>query len=124
MITVSVGPRHIVSSFSFPASPVLMFHIFFSLFCFIASLDFLEFPYLDELLFFVTFDLLVSEAELKRLHRRFKKLDADGSGTLTIDEFMSIPELAGTLIQLASFLLVSHLFLSKPSARARRPNFR
>eukprot|EP01126_Amoeba_proteus_P015497 TRINITY_DN169_c0_g1_i6.p1 TRINITY_DN169_c0_g1~~TRINITY_DN169_c0_g1_i6.p1 ORF type:complete len:102 (-),score=26.89 TRINITY_DN169_c0_g1_i6:455-760(-) len=35
-----------------------------------------------------------SERELKRLHRRFKKLDTDGSGTLTIDEFMSIPELA------------------------------
>jgi len=35
-----------------------------------------------------------SETELKRLHRRFKKLDTDGSGTLTIDEFMSIPELA------------------------------
>jgi serine/threonine-protein phosphatase 2B regulatory subunit len=35
-----------------------------------------------------------SEKELKRLHRRFKKLDKDSSGTLTIDEFMSIPELA------------------------------
>lgn len=39
---------------------------------------------------------LVTEKELKRLHRRFKKLDKDGSGTLTIDEFTSIPELAGT----------------------------
>jgi Ca2+-binding EF-hand superfamily protein len=36
----------------------------------------------------------VTEKELKRLHRRFKKLDKDGSGTLTIDEFTSIPELA------------------------------
>jgi len=35
-----------------------------------------------------------TEKELKRLHRRFKKLDKDGSGTLTIDEFVSIPELA------------------------------
>lgn len=35
-----------------------------------------------------------TEKELKRLHRRFKKLDKDGSGTLTIDEFTSIPELA------------------------------
>jgi len=35
-----------------------------------------------------------TDAELKRLHRRFKKIDADGSGTLTIDEFMGIPELA------------------------------
>jgi len=35
-----------------------------------------------------------SEKELKRLHRRFTKLDKDGSGTLTMDEFMEIPELA------------------------------
>jgi hypothetical protein len=44
---------------------------------------------------FVLILRLVSEKELKRLHRRFKKLDKDSSGTLTIDEFMSIPELAG-----------------------------
>eukprot|EP00013_Stygamoeba_regulata_P026776 CAMPEP_0177651506 /NCGR_PEP_ID=MMETSP0447-20121125/12591_1 /TAXON_ID=0 /ORGANISM="Stygamoeba regulata, Strain BSH-02190019" /LENGTH=160 /DNA_ID=CAMNT_0019154605 /DNA_START=294 /DNA_END=776 /DNA_ORIENTATION=+ len=36
-----------------------------------------------------------TEDELKRLHRRFKKLDKDGSGTLTTDEFLSVPELAG-----------------------------
>jgi serine/threonine-protein phosphatase 2B regulatory subunit len=42
--------------------------------------------------------IAVTEKELKRLHRRFKKLDKDGSGTLTIDEFTSIPELAGTLL--------------------------
>jgi len=35
-----------------------------------------------------------SEQELLRLHRRFKKLDTDGSGTLTTDEFLNIPELA------------------------------
>ncbi|KAL6052024.1 Calcineurin subunit B type 2 [Balamuthia mandrillaris] len=35
-----------------------------------------------------------SEEELKKLHRRFVKLDKDGSGTLTADEFLSIPELA------------------------------
>jgi len=35
-----------------------------------------------------------TESELKRLHRRFKRLDTDGSGTLTIDEFVSVPELA------------------------------
>jgi len=35
-----------------------------------------------------------SEVELKRLYRRFKKLDKDGSGTLTTDEFLSIPQLA------------------------------
>ena len=31
--------------------------------------------------------------ELKRLARRFKKLDLDGSGALSVDEFMSLPEL-------------------------------
>jgi len=35
-----------------------------------------------------------TEDELKKLHRRFKKIDTDKSGTLTIDEFLSIPELA------------------------------
>jgi len=35
-----------------------------------------------------------SEEELKRLWRRFKKLDTDNSGTLTTDEFLSVPELA------------------------------
>jgi len=35
-----------------------------------------------------------SETELKRLWRRFKKLDKDNSGTLTADEFLSVPELA------------------------------
>lgn len=28
------------------------------------------------------------------MYRRFKKLDKDGSGTLTTDEFLSIPEFA------------------------------
>lgn len=31
---------------------------------------------------------------MKRLWRRFKKLDKDNSGTLTADEFLSVPELA------------------------------
>merc|ERR1711991_643319 len=35
-----------------------------------------------------------SQEELKKLYRRFRKLDADGSGTLTTDEFLNIPELA------------------------------
>lgn len=46
----------------------------------------------------------VTEKELKRLHRRFKKLDKDGSGTLTIDEFTSIPELAGTQGEFQTFV--------------------
>lgn len=61
---------------------------------------------------------LVSERELKRLHRRFKKLDTDGSGTLTIDEFMRIPELAG-LFPILPFLNCH----SESPARASYPNF-
>jgi serine/threonine-protein phosphatase 2B regulatory subunit len=34
-----------------------------------------------------------SEAELTRLHKRFKHLDTDNSGTLSPAEFMAIPEL-------------------------------
>ncbi|KAH3759111.1 protein phosphatase 2B [Pelomyxa schiedti] len=34
-----------------------------------------------------------TEQELRRLYRRFKKLDTDGSGTLTTDEFLAIPDL-------------------------------
>ncbi|PRP81980.1 protein phosphatase 2B [Planoprotostelium fungivorum] len=35
-----------------------------------------------------------SEKELRRLHRRFKKLDANNSGSLSTEEFLNIPELA------------------------------
>jgi hypothetical protein len=35
----------------------------------------------------------VEPDEIKRLGKRFRKLDLDGSGALSIDEFMSIPEL-------------------------------
>jgi len=35
-----------------------------------------------------------SDNELRKLHRRFRLLDKDGSGTLTPDEFLSIPDLA------------------------------
>ncbi|VDK72413.1 unnamed protein product [Litomosoides sigmodontis] len=35
----------------------------------------------------------VDAYELRRLARRFKKLDLDGSGSLSVDEFMSLPEL-------------------------------
>eukprot|EP01132_Coremiostelium_polycephalum_P006147 gene6147-7657_t len=38
--------------------------------------------------------LKVSDSELKKLYRRFQMLDKDGSGTLTTDEFLSIPDLA------------------------------
>jgi len=31
--------------------------------------------------------------EIRRLGKRFRKLDLDGSGTLSVEEFMSLPEL-------------------------------
>ena len=31
--------------------------------------------------------------EIKRLGKRFKKLDLDGNGSLSLDEFMTLPEL-------------------------------
>lgn len=34
-----------------------------------------------------------TEAEIKRLFRKFKKLDVDKSGTLSVQEFLAIPEL-------------------------------
>lgn len=34
-----------------------------------------------------------SEAELKRLFRKFKKLDTDKSGALSVQEFLAVPEL-------------------------------
>ena len=38
--------------------------------------------------------IIVTEKELRRLQRRFNKLDADGSGSLSTEEFSNIPELA------------------------------
>lgn len=37
---------------------------------------------------------IVSPKEIKRLYKRFKKLDKDGNGTISREEFMMIPELA------------------------------
>ncbi len=37
---------------------------------------------------------LVSQKDLKRLYKRFQKLDKDNSGTITTDEFLMVPELA------------------------------
>lgn len=39
------------------------------------------------------FYLSVDIEEIKRLGKRFKKLDLDKSGSLSVDEFMSLPEL-------------------------------
>ena len=35
----------------------------------------------------------VDPEEIKRLGKRFRKLDLDNSGTLSVEEFMSLPEL-------------------------------
>eukprot|EP00824_Muranothrix_gubernata_P001690 TRINITY_DN11975_c0_g1_i1.p1 TRINITY_DN11975_c0_g1~~TRINITY_DN11975_c0_g1_i1.p1 ORF type:complete len:202 (-),score=57.55 TRINITY_DN11975_c0_g1_i1:78-611(-) len=35
-----------------------------------------------------------SQTEIKRLYKRFRKLDKDNSGTISTDEFLMIPELA------------------------------
>eukprot|EP00012_Vannella_robusta_P005768 CAMPEP_0206206962 /NCGR_PEP_ID=MMETSP0166-20121206/15299_1 /ASSEMBLY_ACC=CAM_ASM_000260 /TAXON_ID=95228 /ORGANISM="Vannella robusta, Strain DIVA3 518/3/11/1/6" /LENGTH=176 /DNA_ID=CAMNT_0053627615 /DNA_START=39 /DNA_END=570 /DNA_ORIENTATION=- len=37
----------------------------------------------------------VTEDELQRLYRKFKKIDTDGSGTLSKEEFLEIKELQG-----------------------------
>ena len=37
--------------------------------------------------------IFFDEHELKRLGKRFRKLDVDNSGSLTIDEIMNLPEL-------------------------------
>lgn len=39
------------------------------------------------------FIFLVDADEIKRLGKRFRKLDLDNSGSLSVDEFMSLPEL-------------------------------
>lgn len=43
--------------------------------------------------FIVHFVFSVDVDEIKRLGKRFRKLDLDNSGSLSIDEFMSLPEL-------------------------------
>ena len=37
--------------------------------------------------------IFFDEHELKRLEKRFRKLDVDNSGSLTMDEIMNLPEL-------------------------------
>lgn len=36
---------------------------------------------------------IVDADEIRRLGKRFRKLDLDNSGSLSVDEFMSLPEL-------------------------------
>ncbi len=37
--------------------------------------------------------LLVDPEEIRRLGKRFRKLDLDNSGSLSVEEFMSLPDL-------------------------------
>ena len=39
------------------------------------------------------FSVVVDADEIKRLGKRFRKLDLDNSGSLSVDEFMTLPEL-------------------------------
>ena len=39
------------------------------------------------------FHIAVDAEEIKRLGKRFRKLDLDQSGSLSVEEFMSLPEL-------------------------------
>lgn len=45
------------------------------------------------LICFVFLLLLVDADEIRRLGKRFRKLDLDNSGALSLDEFLSLPEL-------------------------------
>ena len=42
--------------------------------------------------------------EIKRLGKRFKKLDLDNSGSLSVDEFMSLPELQQVFFQSFNYI--------------------
>ena len=44
-------------------------------------------------LLYITTTAAVDAEEIRRLGKRFKKLDIDNSGALSIEEFMSLPEL-------------------------------
>lgn len=44
-------------------------------------------------MFVIVFYLTVDADEIRRLGKRFRKLDLDNSGALSVDEFMSLPEL-------------------------------
>lgn len=46
-----------------------------------------------DVMFMFPFMCSVDVDEIKRLGKRFRKLDLDNSGSLSIDEFMSLPEL-------------------------------
>ena len=52
--------------------------------------------------------------EIKRLGKRFKKLDLDGSGSLSIEEFMSLPELQQNPLvrRVIGRLFQSHLYFN------------
>lgn len=49
--------------------------------------------HLESLIYALRSLFAVDADEIKRLGKRFKKLDLDNSGSLSVDEFMSLPEL-------------------------------
>jgi len=50
-------------------------------------------PVCDANMFRIVLLLLVDADEIRRLGKRFRKLDLDNSGALSLDEFLSLPEL-------------------------------
>ena len=51
-----------------------------------------------------------SSDEVQRLEKRFKKLDSDASGSISIAEFISIPELKENPL---GTYIIAHLILSR-----------
>lgn len=48
---------------------------------------------MDKYLYVVVLHPTVDADEIRRLGKRFRKLDLDNSGALSLDEFLSLPEL-------------------------------
>lgn len=59
----------------------------------IEKCEILIFRYLVELNRKIAHYFIVDADEIKRLGKRFRKLDLDNSGALSTEEFMSLPEL-------------------------------
>ena len=76
-----------------------------------------------------------TEGEIQKIYKQFVALDADGSGTLTTDEFLSIPELAvnpllqriidvfdsnrDNQIQFTEFIGALHTFMDKDDTEGK-----
>ena len=49
-----------------------------------------------------------TKSELSRLEKRFKKLDSDSSGALSVAEFLTIPELKSVWVKWRHHVLKFH----------------